>query len=84
MSTTTRIVAGVVVAAFLLGIAALEVVSERVRVQPAFPEPAPAYVAEWDIREESGVRPQLEVQAEVVEIPRIVVLQDHLPGDRQR
>jgi hypothetical protein len=82
MSTTVRIVAGIVVAAFLLGIAVLEVMSQRVRVEPAFPEPAPAYVAETEIREEPGVDVPVEVRKETREVQQFVVLQDHPTGGR--
>jgi hypothetical protein len=63
MSTTTvRVLIGIVVTAGLLGIGALEVLSERVRVDPASttaqrapeggPESSSAYLADFDVREE--------------------------------
>jgi hypothetical protein len=84
MSTTVQIVAGIVVAAFLLGVAVLEVVSERVRVEPAFPEPAPPYVAEW----ETGVQPEVERPGEPAKegadgVRRIIVLHGRPAGDLQ-
>jgi hypothetical protein len=51
MSTTGRIVAGIVVAVCLLGLAALDLVSERVRVDPAPAGTAPAYLADPQIPE---------------------------------
>jgi hypothetical protein len=65
MSTTTvRVLIGIVVTAGLLGIGALEVLSERVRVDPVSttsqrapeggPESSPAYLADFDVREEVG------------------------------
>jgi hypothetical protein len=68
MSTITVrvLVAGVVVAG-LLAIGALEVVSERVRVDPAStttqrtpaerPDSSPAYAADFEVREERGPSP---------------------------
>jgi hypothetical protein len=68
MSTmTVRVLVGSVIAACLLGIAALEVVSERVRVDPSSavvqgasdgrPDSAPVSVAELEFREEPGPSP---------------------------
>jgi hypothetical protein len=68
MSTTTvRVLIGTVVTAGLLGIGALEVLSERVRVDPASttaqrapeggPDSAPADLADFDVREELGPSP---------------------------
>src|SRR6185295_3348140 len=68
MSTTlVRVLVGIVVVAGLLGIGALEVVSERVRVDPAStavhraPEgrsdSSPAYLADFEVREEPGPSP---------------------------
>ncbi len=68
MSTTTvRVLIGIVVAACLLGIGALEVLSERVRVDLASTtahrapdggsDSAPAYLADLQIREEPGPSP---------------------------
>jgi len=68
MSTSTvRVLIGSVIAAFLLGIGALEVVSERVRVDPAFttadrepagePDSSPAHVAELEFQDEPGPSP---------------------------
>ena len=68
MSTSTvRVLIGSVIAAFLLGIGALEVVSERVRVDPAFttadrepagePDSSSAHVAELEFRDEPGPSP---------------------------
>ena len=68
MSTTTvRVLIGIAVTAGLLGIGALEVLSERVRVDPASttaqrapeggPESSPAYLADFDVREELGPSP---------------------------
>ena len=71
MSTTGRILAGIVVAILVLGFAALELVTERVPAAPAFPQPAPAYLA--DGGGEQG-RASGSVQ-------QIVVLQDGHPGD---
>ena len=71
MSTTGRILAGIVVAILVLGFAALELVSERVPAPPAFPQPAPAYLA--DGAGEQGQAPGA--------VQRIVVRQDGQPGD---
>jgi hypothetical protein len=68
MSTTTvRVLIGIVVTAGLVGIGALEVLSERVRVEPASttaqgapeggPDSSPAYLADFDLREEPGPSP---------------------------
>jgi hypothetical protein len=68
MSTTTvRVLIAIVVTACLLGIGALEVLSERVRVEPASttaqrapeggPDSSPAYLADFDVREEPGPSP---------------------------
>ena len=68
MSTTTvRVLIAIVVTAGLLGIGALEVLSERVRVEPASttaqrapeggPDSSPAYLADFDVREEPGPSP---------------------------
>ena len=68
MSTTTvRVLIGIVVTAGLVGIGALEVLSERVRVEPASttaqrapeggPDSSPAYLADFDVREEPGPSP---------------------------
>jgi len=68
MSTTTvRVLIAIVVTAGLLGIGALEVLSERVRVEPASttaqrapeggPDSSPAYLADFDLREEPGPSP---------------------------
>jgi hypothetical protein len=68
MSTTTvRVLIGIVVTAGLLGIGALEVLSERVRVEPASttaqrapeggPDSSPAHLADFDVREEPGPSP---------------------------
>lgn len=68
MSTTTvRVLIAIVVTAGLLGIGALEVLSERVRVEPASttaqrapeggPGSSPAYLADFDLREEPGPSP---------------------------
>ncbi len=65
MSTiTVRVLIGSVVAACVLGIGALEVVSERVHVDPSSPSAqrapggesasSPAYVADLEFREEPG------------------------------
>ena len=51
MNTTGRILAGIVVAVCLLGLAVLEVVSERVRVEPAPTGSAPAYLADSQVPE---------------------------------
>lgn len=51
MNTTGRILAGIVVAVCLLGLALLEVVSERVRVDPAPTGTAPAYLADSQVPE---------------------------------
>jgi len=68
MSTTTvRVLIGIVVTAGLVSIGALEVLSERVRVEPASttaqrapeggPDSSPAYLADFDVREEPGPSP---------------------------
>ena len=65
MSTTVRVLIGSVIAACLLGVAALEVVSERVRVdlsevqavRVGMPDSAPVSVAELEFREEPGPSP---------------------------
>jgi len=68
MSTTTvRVLIGIVVTAGLVGIGALEVLSERVRVEPTSttaqrapeggPDSSPAYLADFDVREEPGPSP---------------------------
>ena len=68
MSTTlVRVLVGIVVVAGLLGIGALEVVSERVRVDPASTavhrapvgrsDSSPAYLADFEVREEPGPSP---------------------------
>lgn len=68
MSTmTVRVLVGSVIAACLLGIAALEVVSERVRVdlssagfegaRDGMPDSAPVSVADLEFREEPGPSP---------------------------
>jgi hypothetical protein len=68
MSTTTgRVLIGSVVAACLLGIGALEVLSERVRVDLASttaqraldgrPNSSPAYLADMEVWEEPGPSP---------------------------
>jgi hypothetical protein len=68
MSTTTiRVLVAAVVVACLLAVGALEVVSERVRVDPASttsqrtpaerPDSSPAYVADFEVREERGPSP---------------------------
>lgn len=66
MSTmTVRVLVGSVIAACLLGVAALEVVSERVRVDPSgvqgvrdgMPDSAPVSVADLEFREEPGPSP---------------------------
>jgi hypothetical protein len=54
MSTPGRILASLVLAALFLAIAVLEVVSERVRVEPAITEPSPVYLADLEAWEESG------------------------------
>jgi len=65
--TTVRVLIGIVVAACLLGIGALEVLSERVRVDLASttaqrapdgrPDSSPAYLADLEIREERDPSP---------------------------
>jgi hypothetical protein len=65
--TTVRVLIGIVVAACLLGIGALEVLSGRVRVDRAStsaerapdvrPDSSPAYLADSEIREEPGPSP---------------------------
>jgi hypothetical protein len=68
MSTTTvRVLIASVVTAGFLGIGALEVLSERVRVDPAAttaqrapeggPDSSPAYLADFEAREEPGPSP---------------------------
>jgi hypothetical protein len=68
MSTTTvRVLIGIVVTAGLVGIGALEVLSERVRVEPVSttaqrapeggPDSSSAYLADFDVREEPGPSP---------------------------
>jgi hypothetical protein len=46
MSTTARVLASIVVIVFFLSVAALEMLSERVRPEPASPTAAPAYLAD--------------------------------------
>lgn len=65
--STVRVLVAVVIAACLLAIGALEVVSERVRVDPAStttqrtpaerPDSSPAYVTDFEVREEPGPSP---------------------------
>ena len=57
MSAIGRIPVGIVVAVCLLGLAVLEVVSERVRVDPATTVASPAYLADSEVWEEPGPRP---------------------------
>ncbi|HSL49369.1 MAG TPA: hypothetical protein VK878_09865 [Candidatus Deferrimicrobiaceae bacterium] len=75
MSTTGRILVGIVVAVLLLAVAVLEVVSERVRVEPAITEPSPAHLADSGIWEESGF-----TRADPTELQRIVVLRSGRPA----
>ena len=56
MNAMGRILAGIVVAVCLLGLAVLEVVSERVRVEPVTTA-SPAYLADSEIWEEPGPSP---------------------------
>ena len=65
--TTVRVLIGIVVAACLLGLGALEVLSERVRVDLASttsqrapdtrPDSPPAYLSDFELREEPGPSP---------------------------
>jgi len=67
LTTTVRVLIGIVVAACLLGIGALEVLSERVRVDLASttpqrapdsrPDSSPASLADLELREEPGPSP---------------------------
>ena len=67
LTTTVRVLIGIVVAACLLGIGALEVLSERVRVDLASttpqrapdgrPDSSPAHLADLEFREEPGPSP---------------------------
>jgi len=58
LTTTVRVLIGIVVAACLLGIGALEVLSERVQRAPdGRPDSSPAYLADLEIREEPGPSP---------------------------
>jgi len=57
MSAIGRIPVGIVVAVCLLGLAVLEVVSERVRVDPATTVASPAYLADSEVWEEPGPSP---------------------------
>jgi len=75
MSTTGRILVGIVVAVLFLAVAVLEVVSERVRVEPAITEPSPAHLADSEIWEESGF-----TRADPRELQRIVVLRSGRPA----
>jgi len=57
MNAMGRILAGIVVAVCLLGLAVLEVVSERVRVEPVTTVASPAYLADTEVWEEPGPSP---------------------------
>lgn len=50
MGATGRILWGIVVGVCLLGLAVLEVMSERVRVDPAITTASPAYLADSEER----------------------------------
>jgi hypothetical protein len=66
-TTTVRVLIGIVMTAGLLGIGALEVVSERVHVDPASttvqrvpeggPDSSPAHLTDFEVREEPGPSP---------------------------
>ena len=75
MSTTGRILVGIVVAVLLLAVAVLEVVSERVRVEPAITEPSPAHLADSEIWEKSGF-----TRMDPTELQRIVVVRRGRPA----
>jgi hypothetical protein len=57
MSTTGRILLGIVVAACLLGLAVLEVVSERVQVNSTSMMATPAYLGDSEVWEDPGPSP---------------------------